>query len=497
MSIEDINNTVNDAQSDTLVPMPLQRTLPVPELFPVHVLGDILEPLVHKIAEVIQAPIGICGQSVLAAVALAVQGYADIIIDGRIVPLSEFFLTIGASGERKSAVDNIVLFAHRQYQDDLRLNYDDDYADWLKSAEAHEEAKKNALKKAKSYEDKKRALESLGSAPQRPLDPLILTEEPTYEGLIKLLLTGQPSQGLFSDEGGRFIGGHGMNQENLLKTAAGLCGLWDGKVITRVRAGEPPIILAGRRVSFHLMAQPNVAQLLLSNSLLIEQGLISRCLITWPASTVGSRFYNEVNLSSTHEFRAYIARINEIFKTPLTTLINKPNELKPRTIELSHEAKALYIKFHDAVEGRVGDNQLLSVVRGFANKAPEHALRLSGIIALFNDINRHEIDAIAMSAGIELATHYLKEALRLHNSSAIDPDLILAEKLLDWLHSQKRQSFSLTELYQCGPSQIRNAKIARKLMTILVEHHWAFPIEDGLEVNGFFRKEAWRIMSRG
>jgi len=94
MSIEDINSTVNNAKSDTLVPLPLQRTLPVPEPFPVHVLGNILEPLICKIAEVIQAPIGICGQSVLASVALAVQGYADIVVDGRIIPLSEFFLTM-------------------------------------------------------------------------------------------------------------------------------------------------------------------------------------------------------------------------------------------------------------------------------------------------------------------------------------------------------------------------------------------------------------------
>lgn len=494
MSIEDINSTINNAKSDTLVPMPLQRTLPAPEPFPVHVLGDILEPLVCKIAEVIQAPVGICGQSVLAAVALAVQGYANILIDGRVIPLSEFFLTIGASGERKSAVDNVALFAHRQYQDALRIKYAVDYTDWLKSAEAYEAAKKHALKKAKTYEETKRALESLGFAPSCPLDPLILTEEPTYEGLIKLLTTGQPSVGLFSDEGGRFIGGHGMNNENLLKTASGLCGLWDGKDVTRVRASEPPIILAGRRVSFHLMAQPNVAQLLLSNSLLIEQGLISRCLITWPISTAGSRFYKEINLLSTQEFQGYITRINEIFQTPLMTAKDKQNELTPRIIELSDEAKALYIKFHDAIENGVGDNRLLSAVRGFANKAPEHALRLAGIIALFYDIDCHEIDAVSMTAGIELAMHYLQEALRLHNSSAIDADLALAERLLEWLQNQQKQTFSLMEIYQGGPSQIRNAKTARKIMSILVEHNWVFPIEEGLEINGILRKEAWRIL---
>ncbi|HSW70385.1 MAG TPA: YfjI family protein, partial [Gammaproteobacteria bacterium] len=481
MSAEDIQNITINAKTEVLSPMPLQRALSAPGVFPVDALGAILKPLVLKIAEVIQAPLGICGQSVLAAVALAVQGYADIEIDGRIIPISEFFLTIGATGERKSAVDNAVLFAHRLYQDNLRAKYDIDYTHWLKLSEAYEAAKKSALNKAKTYEEKKRVLESLGFAPLRPLDPILLTEEPTYEGLIKLLITGQPSVGLFSDEGGRFIGGHGMNNENLLKTASGMCGLWDGKVVTRVRAGESPIILAGRRVSFHLMAQPSVAQLLLSNSLLLEQGLISRCLITWPISTAGSRYYKEINLSQTEEFKAYISRLNEIFKTPLALVEGKQNELSPRRLKISDEAKKLYIKYHDQIEENVGDSGTLNIVRGFANKAPEHALRLAGIIALFQNIQCVEIETEAMTAGIELATHYLNEALRLHNSSTLDPDITLAEKLLNWLHDQKKEQVSLVEIYQLGPSQIRDSKIARRIMEILVSHHWAFPIVEGLE----------------
>lgn len=494
MSAEDIKETVNNTQSDTMIPMPLQRALPAPNPFPTDALGDILTPLANKIAEVIQAPIGICGQSVLAAVALTVQGYADILIDGRIIPLSEFFLTIGASGERKSAVDSITLSPHRFYQDTLRHKYDADYADWLKSSEAYDAAKKFSLRKAKNHEETKRALESLGNPPLRPLDPIILTEEPTYEGLIKLLISGQPSVGLFSDEGGRFIGGHGMNNDNLLKTAAGLCGLWDGKQVSRVRAGEPPIILAGKRVSFHLMAQPNVAHLLLSNSFLIEQGLISRCLITWPISTAGSRLYKEIDLTATAEFKAYVARIVKIYQAPLTTIEKTQNELSPRKIELSKEAKALYIQFHDAVESSVGDSKQLSVVRGFANKAPEHALRLAGVIALFKDINCAAINIEAMSSGIELTKHYLNEALRLHHSGAIDSELVLAERLLEWLHSQNKTEVALMEVYQKGPTSIRSAGTARRIMNILSSHNWVTPHETGVMLDNHLRKEAWRIV---
>ena len=67
--------------------------------------------------------------------------------------------------------------------------------------------------------------------PEPPIEPLIIVEEPTYEGLVKYLARGQPSVGLFSDEGGRFVGGNAMNRDNLLKTLAGLSSLWDAKPI--------------------------------------------------------------------------------------------------------------------------------------------------------------------------------------------------------------------------------------------------------------------------
>lgn len=327
---------------------PLQRELSLPSPFPIDALGELLAPATYKMAEVIQAPIAICGQSLLAAATLAVQGYADIIIDGRVSPLSEFFLTIAHSGERKSAVDRVALLPHREYQEQIRETYIVNFSDWQRKQACYEANKKEALnsKKHKTFEDKKRAMENLGDPPKPPIDPMLIFEEPTYEGLVKLFVHGQPSVGLFNDEGGRFIGGNGMNEENLLKTAAGLSALWDGRAITRVRAGDGATLLPGRRLSLHLMTQPSIAQLLLSNNTLIEQGLLSRCLVTWPTSTAGTRFYREIDLSNSAEIKKYNARILEILKTPLPLAEGKQNELKPRELPLSSDAKQLWIALY-------------------------------------------------------------------------------------------------------------------------------------------------------
>jgi hypothetical protein len=55
-----------------------------------------------------------------------------------------------------------------------------------------------------------------------------ITEEPTLEGLQRSFRYGLASQGLFSDEGSQFFGGHAMNPDNALKTMSGLSKFWDG-----------------------------------------------------------------------------------------------------------------------------------------------------------------------------------------------------------------------------------------------------------------------------
>jgi hypothetical protein len=478
-------------------PLPLQRPLAEAEAFPIEVLGETLKDAASKMAEVIQAPIAICGQSILAAAALAVQGHANVEIDGRISPLSEFFLTIGESGERKSAVDKYALAPHYEHQKNLVQQYKEDLKIFLQEQEAFKKEKEALLRRNKGLSAKKEALRELGDEPEPPLQPYFIIEEPTYEGLVKLLEVGQASQGLFSDEGGRFIGGHGMSNENALKTAAGLSGLWDGKSISRVRAGDGTFLLDGRRVSFHLMAQPNVAQMLLSNSELMEQGLLSRCLDTFPCSTAGHRFYKEININNCPEMSRYKSRMTEILNCPLPTGDSK-NELQPYSLKLTSDAKQLWIKFHDHIETQLGKGGVLSPVKGLGNKAPEHAARLAGIIAVFNHaeiskISNFSIGVAEMGAGIALMKFYLNEALRLFNAKISDPNLSLAQEAYDWIKKENKPVISIVEFYQYGPNGIRNVKTARPIMEILVDHGWAKPIAGGAVFDGVHRREAYEI----
>jgi hypothetical protein len=56
---------------------------------------------------------------------------------------------------------------------------------------------------------------------------------------------------------------HGMSDDAKLRTAAGLSFLWDGEPLNRMRAGDGAMVMPGRRLAIHLMAQPDVAAIAL------------------------------------------------------------------------------------------------------------------------------------------------------------------------------------------------------------------------------------------
>ena len=478
-------------------PRPLIRELPPADPFPVEALGDILEPAARGINDRVQAQMAICGQSVLAVATLAVQGHADIELPtGHIKPISNFFVTVAETGERKTAADNELLWPIKKREAALRESYDKAFADYQNSKLAYDAAQKQIINKGKGDRIAiKRALDQLGPPPAPPLTPMLTCPEPTYEGLVKHLAGGQPSVGIFAGEGGQFIGGHGMTDEAKLRTAAGLSCLWDGETIKRVRAGDGVTILPGRRVAMHLLAQPDVASRMLADPLLLNQGLLSRCLVTAPELLAGTRMWHDPVADSDKAIKRYGARILEILEQSLPLVGGKTNELAPRTLPPAADARRVWTRFADNIEVQIKPDGAFAPIRGLANKLPEHAQRLAAVAALVADIEAAELSADDLARGIMLAQHYAAEALRLFEASQVSGDLILAQKLLAWLTGVWAEpAVSLPDVYRNGPRAIRDQATAGRIVSILEDHGWLSRIEGGAEVAGHQRRDAWRIL---
>jgi Protein of unknown function (DUF3987) len=460
-------------------------------------LGDLLGSAARAIHERVQCPVATCGQSVIAAATLAAQGHADVELPtGHIKPISNFFITIAETGERKTAADSEALWPVRKREKTLREAYDEALPSYENQKVAWEKARDAAVKKANGDRGAINfALDAIGPAPKAPLPSMLTCTEPTYEGLCKYLHVGQPSIGVFSSEGGQFIGGHGMSDDNKLRTAAGLSKMWDGDPVDRVRSGDGTLVLPGRRVAVHLMAQPEVAAIMLSDRMLLSQGLLSRCLITAPESTSGTRVWREPTESADLAIKRYGARLLQLLERPLPIAEGKTNELAPRVLPLAADARKLWIAFADAIERQIAPEGALSPVKGIANKLPEHAARLAAVMALVSDADTTEISAEQMAAGITLAQHYVAEALRLFEASRVSDDLRLAQKLMTWLHETWSEEFvSLPDIYQKGPNAIRDSRTAKRIVDILEDHGWLDLEKSGAEVAGQYRRIVWRIV---
>ncbi len=450
-------------------PLPLLPDMETAAPYPLAALGDLLGGAAAAIIEAVQVPDALAAQSVLAAAAMAAQPHANAQRAGQLIPLALFALTVAESGDRKTAADRLALRAHHDRQRQLLEVYKAEAKEYRDKRDAYQRCRAQVLEKAKgSPEAVARELSYL-EEPSPPLLPYILAEEPTLEGLQKSLLHGQPSQGLFSDEGGQFFGGHASKPENMLKSVAGLSKLWDGAPITRTRAAEgESASRSGCRLSAHLMIQPIVAQDVLANPIMQGQGFLARFLVAWPQSLAGSRFYRDADPSRDARLGRYWQRMARLLA--LDPPVDEGGELAPPALPLERDALAAWIATHDAIEAELGKGGDLQEIKPTAAKGGENVLRIAGVLAVIEEagaITRPIVERAAV-----LVRWYLAEALRLTNPAKADPRLIQAQRLFDWLGANGWESFEARTLQREGPRFARKSAAQRdQLLAVLVEHH--------------------------
>ena len=481
-------------------PQPLVREIPAAEIYPVEALGP-LRGAVEAVQGLTQAPMAIPAQSALAVASLAVQGFANVETLGGVRPLSLFALTIAQSGERKSACDAPLTSALRDHEREQSLAQREATESWLNRHAVWKVEREQILKETKKGRGEKRVaaqadLEALGKEPEAPPSPDRTVSEPTFEGLTKLLATGQPSLGLFSDEGGQFLGGHAMNNENRQKTLAAFNDLWQGNPIRRTRSGDGHSTLYGRRLAVHLMVQPSVARIFMADPLAVDTGFLPRFLICEPQSTIGSRLQAKIRHDDM-ELEAFSSRMRRILEMEMP-MDAETRELQPRVLGLASDARELVAAFSDAVEQVQGAGGSLAHITGTASKIAEQACRIAGVLTLWQDISAYEVKMAEMEFGVALAKFYLSEASRLASAAIVSNEIDNAEKLRRWLLERWAEPEVLVrDVVQLGPNPLRETPKARAALGILEKHGWLVGLEGGAVVRGAARKEAWRIVRRG
>jgi hypothetical protein len=463
-------------------PEPLTREPPAETPFPLDALCD-LQSAADAIHDITDAPIAIGAQSLLAAISLAAQSLINVRVPygGRdnAKPASLFLATIAKSGERKNSADNEALKAVHDYEEDAQRKYNTEMLPSFKQDHAiwslHHST---AVKKGD-----RTALAQLGPEPVKPPHPMLLTDDPTFESICKHFAGGgRRSLGLFATEGGKFLSGPAMFEDTKVKTAAGFSNLWDGEPVRRMRASEEaPLLLTGRRLSMHLMVQPDIGAALYSDKALSGQGLLSRLLVAWPKSAIGHRpdFHQPSEKSIRAMDRHYrwmrelLEEADDRYKT------GKP--LMP--VKLSQKATQEWQIYYNSHEKRMRVE--LADVTDFVNKMPEQIIRLAALLWVAAGLQTQNVVRYEIEAAAELTDYYIAEMKRLHAAASIDQKIRLSIQVSEWLARRNTSTVSLTEVYQKGPRGVRTKASAVAVVQILEDHKHLIRADPG--------KDVWRV----
>lgn len=414
---------------------PLHMSSPArADAFPFDALGAVLGEAARAIGRDVQAPDALAGGSVLAAASLAASPLANVQMPhGQIAPLSLFIITGAASGDRKSATDAAACLAIE---------------------ERRKQHARDHIKAMQRWETENAGRPKADKAPP-PMAQVLAVSNATVEGLTKLL-KHQSSVGVFSAEGGEMLGGHSMREERRVSGLSFYLKAWGAEPLDSLRGGEGLTVLLGRRVALHVLVQPVILAQLLADPMAQGQGLLARCLIAQPDTLAGSRLFRDSNPLENPAVVRFNNRIRTLLdQTPRVWNEGDGFELRPTAMHMTTSARAMWVEFFNQVEQAQSPGGELAGARAFASKAAEQAARIAGVVAVVE--GRTSITDREMEGGIEVATFYMGEHLRLTGAGRTDQRNAQLRMLFDWM--AEVGPFVITaNVLQRSPRQIRKLK---------------------------------------
>jgi hypothetical protein len=458
--------------------------------YPVNALPQILRDAVVEYAEYGQQPAPLIASSALASLSLAAQGLADVARDEHLRgPISLYFLNIAVSGERKTSADNWFRGPIHAWMLARRDLMQDEVAAGEALSAAWKAERDGLLAKIKSARGKgddagvEQLRENLikleQGKPREIIVPKLFYEDSNAPALAIDLAEGWPSASLWSDEAGLVVGAHGMSDDVAMGYVGLLNRLWDGTPFDRDRASAKRARIQGRRFTVNLMMQPLVMARLLSlaGGASRGMGLIARFLLSWPASTIGTRVYRQPprDVPAIGRLRR---RLNELLDLPLPLDPENPTimALAPPRLRFTARAQRLWEQFHNDVEVELGKTGEFADIADIGAKTAENAARMAGGFHVAEHGPTGEINSKTLFRATRVVLWHLNDARRVLATFERPESLTDAETLLEWLLRQPATdppaSIDPRHILQFGPRSLgRGVKRRDTAIEILVEHN--------------------------
>ncbi|EGI2818873.1 TPA: DUF3987 domain-containing protein, partial [Escherichia coli] len=334
-----------------------------PDEFPLSSLPPLIRDAVIEAQQITQAPLGLVAASALGAVSLVCQNLIDVCrLNTLRGPVSLFLLTLAESGERKTAVDKLLMEPLYQQEMLLYSRHKNELTTWKNKEELLKAQKKallsklnKELRKGADESETLRQLEALQkNRGEKPVRYKFIFNDATTAA-IKDQLCGQwRSVGIMSDEAGIIFDGYTLSELPFINK------MWDGSVLSVDRKNEPEQMIENARMTLSLMVQPGLFDRYMERkgSVARDSGFLARCLISKPATTQGKRFINGA-VTPGGSLTAFHERLMELARGS----IEKSSKDERYCLHFSPEAQKIFIDHYNVLEQDLSPSGPLSQFR--------------------------------------------------------------------------------------------------------------------------------------
>ena len=478
--------------------------------YPKDALPPLIRNAVDEAHNFIKAPYPMLATSALGAISTTLQAHYDVIRAEKLNgPSSLFTLIIADSGERKSTCDSmfnkpIQIYEAEQAElakPEIQL-FKANHLAWEAEVTATKDVIKKHIKTSKSS-----ALANNGfhkndlhklmlNEPRPPKIPRLIYSDTTPEALAYSLHQNWPSGSISSSEAGLVFGSHGMKSESLMKNLAVLNTLWDGGELQIERRTSESFRVQGARLSMSLQVQEPTIRAFFdaSGGLARGTGFLARFLIAWPTSTQGNRPFTEAP-DDWPAVTLFTQRLTQLLN--LDVRVAEYGGLEPKLMHLSHEAKALWVSFHDRIEGMLKTGGKLNEVKDVASKIADNAVRIAVHLQMFCEPNSDEINQDYFYRASIIAEWHLNESRRFFGELALSPDaarvIQLDKFLVKYCKDHQTERVSKSDVLKNGPAAFRKKDSLESTLRVLKEKCRAELVVDGksqwIYVNPFLIEE--------
>lgn len=353
-----------------------------PQPYPEFVFLPKLDDALRKVQRAIQAPFPMIASSAIGAIALACQkGYKIERKPGMVYPIGLALVTIGLPSERKSTVDRCFLNPIKTFQNTMETVYKIKLAEWEIKDDIYK-AKKAGIKRAitrnsshgeDTSDFEQQLIELKKTTYEKPKETVLILKDANKEAILLFLKKYGNSCGVMVDEGSVFFDTSGSKNSGML------ADLWSGDEYRRDKSDREGFTIRNPRLTMSIMVQPEIFKEFLGKKgkFWRTSGLLSRFLVSYPDSKIGTRFENEY-FPHQLDLSSYDKRISEILSSPQCTGLAENIVLK-----FDERAGVEIVRYGNLAESQIAPWNYYSDVSDAGSKIAENATRMAALFHIF------------------------------------------------------------------------------------------------------------------